>query len=238
MAVCMPFGLSQLRNRHLVSAVECCFVCACVFFWKDNGYEYICVSSAHFQISRLSSPCVRFWINSFRPWRSHQDYLQQTINEQLISERPSAAEITLLNSFSGWVWRTHAHTRAATHKQTDTYTLRRGWSWRCVLCNSGVKWLQTPTRPQQLPRLPAQSCWERNRRKWRGDKECKCEPWGGDVIGQVTLINGSDPSICHRWSLHFPTFAISSSKGRIFTSFLNEISYVATLCNNVTMLTP
>lgn len=84
---------------------------------------YLCASSDHSQI--LSS-----WVQR---WCWSQDYLQQTISEQLIQLEH---QLTLRKGLI----HTHTPTRSGTHRREGTYTLRRAGSWRCVLCNSRVKW--------------------------------------------------------------------------------------------------
>jgi len=70
------------------------------------------------EISLRLIPCVWFWIKSFRLWRSHQDYLRQTISEQLIQPALRCQTNTRSLEESD----VHPPTRSGTHRQTDTYT--------------------------------------------------------------------------------------------------------------------
>lgn len=115
----------------------------------------------------------------------------------------------------------YAHTKSLTYTHTptrsgtDTYTLRRGWSWRCLLCNSRG---QVVANTHQTL-ATALSGWER----------------GGGFRGPATLMMSSDLNMCHGRSLSSSTFQFSPCRRRICALLLNEISCVATVCNNVTM---
>lgn len=209
-SVCMPFGPSQPRTRHLVSAAACCFACpfvgfvCCVCVGQDVRI-YLCASSDHSQIGLIFSPCVRF-LNKL--WS--QDYLQQTISEQLIQLEHWLRIQTFLYAHTQEESDVHTPTRSATHRRTGTYTLRRAWSWRCVLCNSRVKWSQNTH--QTLATAEAASLVR-----------------GGGVRGSPTLMMSSDQNMCHRQSLASSTFQFLSCRGRICAVLLNEISCVATV---------
>lgn len=158
-AVCMPFGLSQLRKRNLVSAAEYCFVCACKGFTCSVFFVFvfllrakarnICVHPLPTVRSVLHLSMCPIWINSFRQCRSHQNCGRQQMNSSPSPLLPHKYFFFLNHFYTHCQEESDVHTptRSGKHKLTDTYTLWRGWSWRCVLCNSGVKWSPTPTRP-------------------------------------------------------------------------------------------
>lgn len=225
MSVCMPFGLSHLRTGHLVSASEHCFECACVgfictvcVFLKGQGVRIylVCVS----KISLILSPCVRFEYALFRLWRSHQDYLQQTITAHPAGPQQRK---TFLHSLSGRIWRTHAHSLGHTLAYRHVHTAEAEAGGVCCITvrSSGCKHPPDLSNCQGCPLRVAES---------------RAGGWGGGVIiGQVTLIMSLDLNICHGWSLDFSRFLFPSCQGRIRTLLCHEISCVATVCNSLTM---
>lgn len=146
----------QLLNAALYVRAKA-LLADCVFiFLKGKGLRiYLCASTAQSQISLAALhaphlnklfPAVTLTLGLFA---ADNKWAAQPASPSAAQskKRKNTKKENNLYTHSQEESDVHTPTCSGKHKRTDTYTLWRGRSWRCVLCNSGVKWSPTPTRP-------------------------------------------------------------------------------------------